>query len=71
APHPRAAEVSDVVAAFAYLQLPVYQAADVEGAVELGRELSGDHGWLVIAGSFAVAARAREVLLGLTPALPR
>jgi dihydrofolate synthase/folylpolyglutamate synthase len=69
APHPRAAPLQDVVAAFSALEIPTYQAAGVEDALKLAMDHAGDSGWLVVAGSFAAVAAAREEILGLTPAL--
>jgi dihydrofolate synthase / folylpolyglutamate synthase len=69
APHPRAASTADVVSAFAELAVPAYRAPDIPAALELARELAGERGWLVVAGSFAAVAAARESILGLTPAL--
>ena len=69
APHPRAASPQDVVLAFTALEVPTYQAPDVDAALQLATELVGDNGWLVVAGSFAAVAAARAAVLGLTPAL--
>ena len=70
APHPRAASPAEVMNVFHSQDVPTYQATDIDAALELAHELSDDRGWLVVVGSFAAVAAARETVLGLTPALP-
>lgn len=67
APHPRAAPLDAIVGAFRPENAEVLQVADFEEALALGRDLAGDRSRLVVAGSFAAAAAARQYFLALSP----
>jgi dihydrofolate synthase / folylpolyglutamate synthase len=69
APHPRAAQVEEVAGALRDAGAMVSQVPDMELALDLALDAAGDRGWLVVAGSFAAAAAAREKILALAPAL--
>jgi dihydrofolate synthase / folylpolyglutamate synthase len=59
---PRAAAVSDVAAGAESLQLPVKRSPHVTEALEIATALAGDDGTVVVTGSLAVVAEAREAL---------
>jgi folylpolyglutamate synthase/dihydropteroate synthase len=69
APHPRAAPVEEIAGAFRDAGAMVSRVPDIEQALDLGLDAAGDSGWLVVTGSFAAGAAAREKILALTPAL--
>jgi dihydrofolate synthase / folylpolyglutamate synthase len=67
APHPRAAPIEAVAAAFDGLGVTVLRAPGVEEALGSALSTAQDDDWVVVAGSFAAVAAARAHLLGLTP----
>lgn len=67
APHPRALPAAQVAAAFAALGVPASTAEGVAAGMDAAEARAGAQGWVVVTGSFAVAAEARAHLLGLAP----
>ena len=62
----RAADPGEVEEAFRAEGAPVQRAADVATAVELARDLAGEDGTVLVAGSLYTVSEAREYVLGVT-----
>ena len=62
----RAADPGEVEEAFRAEGAPVQRAADVATAVELARDLAGEDGTVLVAGSLYTVSEAREHVLGVT-----
>ncbi|MEE8336951.1 MAG: Mur ligase family protein [Dehalococcoidia bacterium] len=63
---PRAADPSEIAAAFTVAGASVQQAPAIAGAVEIASAIAGDRGAVFIVGGLVTAAEAREELLAIT-----